>query len=371
MNKLVSLCKKVVFYMFYPILVYLLLQNLNMGVRVQHSLLIVVAAGVMWWMLKANRTDHHFGGLSSNHGKYMIFAVIIVGCLLRMLPLLADFRWTLKDNQGDCSIHFFGAQQLAFDGCLNENNARYEAMFPYLYPYTFLLSLFVSIIKNITASIVLSNLLFDLLSAFLFIGILRMLGKDTRLGLLLWELNPFFIIMCWLPLAVIVVNTILMLSLFWGIRLQQRIALDKPAIWSAAGFGLALYVGNLFRPVFYVLLIAEFIVLGLTMLEHFSKCKRVLSAFLIILLCTFLPSRLHDSVMQNTGGGMRFLLIAVLGVFSLVPTTIRVEHGLGMIAITYLMNLFQLWVIKRLERYSSMKEFKGIPLCPWANLQTT
>ena len=58
--------------------------------------------------------------------------------------------WNLKNafengfDEGDCAVHYFGAQQLAFNGFLNDNNARYEAIFIQLYSYTFILSVFVN-----------------------------------------------------------------------------------------------------------------------------------------------------------------------------------------------------------------------------------
>lgn len=233
--------------------------------------------------------------------KKIIIAMFLLGIILRALPLLCDFTWILADNEGDCAVHYFGAQQLAYNGFLNENNARYEAVFIQLYSYTLTLSLFVRIFKDITLAIIVSNILFDTISVVFLSKLLCASKRNSNIGILLWSLNPFFIVMCWMPMAVIVVNTILMVSLYLGFSLLKRNCEQTPTIFCAILFGLSIFVGNLFRPLFYVLLIAEVISLFLYIFSHPQRAKQTVLIIIIIAIFALIPGKIYYQNLTTIG----------------------------------------------------------------------
>lgn len=231
----------------------------------------------------------------------VLIAGIVLGILLRALPLLCHFTWILEDNTGDCAIHFFGAQQLAGGG-LTWKNALYESIFVQLYSYTLTLSLFVRLLPDMTTAIVVSNLLFDAVSVVFLVKLLHSTNRNGKLGVLLWCLNPFFIVMCWLPMAVTLVNAIVMASLSFGAWLLKRNEGQKAPFGLAALFGFSVFFGNLYRPLFYVLLIAEVIALILQIFAQPHKAKRTIAVILIVVMLALIPGKIYSSRLTSIGG---------------------------------------------------------------------
>lgn len=73
--------------------------------------------------------------------KNIIFvSVLLIGIVLRVLPLLLGWEYICMNDLNDIGVHYFGALELA-EGYLETNIVNYERIFPYLFPYTFFLSL--------------------------------------------------------------------------------------------------------------------------------------------------------------------------------------------------------------------------------------
>lgn len=303
--KFASLCRKIVLFIFLILIGYILLANINADSTLSYKSLFVLACMVSLVFcfvtpkIRDGSKDYLFSLINN---KKILICCLILGILMRVAPLLFDFTWILENNEGDCAIHFFGSQELAMNGVLTETQARYEAVFLQLYAYTVTLSIFVKIFKDITVAIVLSNILFDSISVIFLSRILKKLHKKPNLGILLWWLNPFFIVMCWLPMAVIVVNTILVITTYLGFLLISKHNTQKKCNHIAALFGLAIFVGNLYRPVFYVILIALVITLWLQMIEKRLQWKSTVAIVFIAAVCALLPNEVFYSKMTSING---------------------------------------------------------------------
>jgi len=145
-QKIVIFCERFVYYIFFALLSFILLANINSDSGLPYTFIFICAliVPVLVAHLSCIKKVIKKTITLLYTSKKIIVLIILAGIILRALPLLCDFTWILADNEGDCAVHYFGAQQLAFNGFLNDNNARYEAIFIQLYSYTFILSVFVN-----------------------------------------------------------------------------------------------------------------------------------------------------------------------------------------------------------------------------------
>lgn len=303
-TRFVFFCQRFIYYLFASLMTFILLANINSDIALSNNILFVFAAVIIFFAFVIPDIRKLFSKVGQwlMKSKKFLIVVIASGFLLRLLPILCDFTWILADDQGDCAIHFFGSQQLAFDGMLNPNNARYEAVFIQLYSYTLTLSFFVRIFKNITVAIVFSNILFDAIAIVFLSKVLLLAKKNVNIGIILWCINPFFIVMCWFPMAVTIVNCILMISIYIGYCLLKTNANGKFSIVPALLFGVVIFIGNLFRPLFYVVMIAVLISLFLYMLTHITKIKQTIVIALTIVFVTLLLGEIYYSQFTSVGG---------------------------------------------------------------------
>ena len=302
-KNIILFCEKSICYIFCILITYILIININVDSGISYNHIFICSVIFPLFIISFPRIREELKKIVNFIfiNKKIIIAIFILGIILRALPVLCDFTWTLIDNQGDCAIHFFGSQQIAFDGFLNDINARYEAIFVQLYSYTLTLSLFVKIFKDITTAIVVSNILFDTISMIFLLKLLTSAKKNGYIGVLLWSLNPFFIVMCWFPMAVVVVNTILIVSISLGYWLLKRISEKKFPVVLAASFGFSIFLGNLFRPLFYVLLIAEIITLILHSFSNTENLKKTIIVVLISTIFALVPGKIYYNQLTSVG----------------------------------------------------------------------
>ena len=108
------------------------------------------------------------------HRKLCLTILIFICFIARFLPLILNWQYCCMNDLSDTGVHYFGAQELAVTGTLEEKIINYEKMFPYLFPYTYILSLFTRItFNNINIAIVLSNVIFDCISILLIYKIIK------------------------------------------------------------------------------------------------------------------------------------------------------------------------------------------------------
>lgn len=303
-KNLKSFCESAVFFIYALLIAYILCININAQhiwcCRAGFCCAVALLLGHIHFPASMKKLKMRIHVMLGNNK--LLLLSIFVGLILRTIPILCHYTWILEDNQGDCAIHFFGAQQLAYDGFFTDMNARYEATFIQLFSYTKTLSWFVRIFKDITTAIVVTNVLFDTISVVFISMFLHSVNGNMKQGIILWSLNPFFIVMCWLPMAVTVVNTILVVSLSLGGWLLMANKKQEQPYGYAILFGLSIFLGNLFRPLFSVLLIAEVISLLIQILSNPQKVKRTIAVILIIVILAILPGKIYDRQLTTIGG---------------------------------------------------------------------
>ena len=200
-------------------------------------------------------TNNHATGL-----KIAVGIVLFLSLVARFLPIIFNTTYALDGGLTDTGVHYYAAQQLA-DDWLADYILEYEKTYPYLYGYSLTLSYFCKVLfGNINLAIIVSNLLFDLIGAVLFYKLLkRLFNRETSvIGTFLYLINPLSIILCWLPLNLVLVNTMLVLALYLAVLLLDKIKQNSilPSLCLAILLGLVIFVSNLYRPIFTIILIA-------------------------------------------------------------------------------------------------------------------
>lgn len=252
-------------------------------------LAIIIAFLVLFLINYKNQSLQLVKALLEN--KAVLIIIVVLSILARLAPLILNLEYLCENNLSDTGVHYFGAQQLASGG-LDTKIADYEKTFPYLYPYTLFLSTFYGIFGNINVSVVLSNIILDCLSGvFVYLLLTKLHPSSRRLGLILWSINPFSIVMCWLPMNIILVNCIISAALLVGVSILD----GKKLFWSAL-FGIIIFIGNLFRPIFTILLIALIIAM---FCHNTLNMKRKVACTLLVLLFAFIPSTILNSIIKE------------------------------------------------------------------------
>lgn len=238
--------------------------------------------------------------------------LLATGIGLRILPVLMNMTYMCENNLSDTGVHFFAAQQIA-NGFLEQKIREYELMFPYLFPYSLVLALFNIIFgKNIQYAIVFSNLFFDICGGMCLYFLLKKSNGCLKKGIFLWIFNPLSIVMCWLPLNIVLVNTTLCLLLLEGMILLNSLQLKSQKKYIFAGLtGITIFVANLFRPIFTVILIALIIcIIGYQLKENRKEIGAYIVG-LILITATLVPQgflenqieyKYKDDILGSSGG---------------------------------------------------------------------
>jgi len=102
-------------------------------------------------------------------------------------------------------------------------------------------------------------------------------------------------------MAVVIVNTLLIVSLYLGFELLKRNSNQSFPFFFSLLFGFSIFVGNLFRPLFYVLLIAEIISLLLYIFSHPQKLRQTTAVILVVLIFALVPGKIYYSQFKSIG----------------------------------------------------------------------
>ena len=255
--------------------------------------------------------------------RVLTVAVIILAILARLAPIIFNFNYVnTPGNTSDAEVHYHAAEQIA-NGYLDDPYLTYERKFPYLYVYSFTLAQFYKIIGDPLCSIVISNLIFDVIAVIFFYLFLRKIAnKSTALvGVLLYLLSPLSILSCWVAMSMTIVNSLLAVILYLAAVLLDFVKQQKflKSSLLAALLGALIYVANLYRPVYTVILIALIICLALLLakLKNTDKqksvkliAKRLLPIILLVISfggCTIITGKIveakfGENLLANNGG---------------------------------------------------------------------
>ena len=197
------------------------------------------------------------------HQKLVILScvlMIIAGVLLRLGLMFLESRFGIEDALTDTGVHWAGATQLVESGELNEEVGGYEKLFPYLTSYTGVLGLAMKIFGVSYKSVVIINTFYDVLAMVGLFLLFWLWKKNKKAGLIaaaVWAINPLQIIFCSMPMAIVATNTMVILAILLIYLLYKY---GNKNLWLGLGLallcGVSLAVGNIFRPIFVVFLIA-------------------------------------------------------------------------------------------------------------------
>lgn len=164
----------------------------------------------------------------------------------------------------------------------------YIALFPYLSGYIIALGTFFKMIAVSYTNAIIFNVIFDLLSALLLFLTFRKKSLPKAILLALsWLINPINIIWCTFVSPVVIVNFFVVLALCMIESFEKDIIKPKRFIIYNIVLGIILALGNQFRPIFIIFIIALFIYrVYRTMFEKNIK-KSVTIISLIVLTCFY------------------------------------------------------------------------------------
>ena len=236
--------------------------------------------------------------------KIVIAVIALVAIVLRFAPLIFQMQYIMPDDLNDVGVHYYAAPRLA-EGWLDGNTINYMKAYPYLVPYALTLTVFYKLLfGNIVVAILVSNLLFDAIGG-LFCYLLL---KKTKIrgagwiGVLLWCINPMSIIACWFSMNLVLVNMLLMGLLYCAVCFLE--ALRKRQVGKtyilAAAIGLLVFVANLFRPLFTVILIALAICALVTICS--ARSYKQLPVLIVMILALIIPTTTTNVAVKNLVG---------------------------------------------------------------------
>ena len=132
-EKLSLFSEKIICFLFLLIMSYILLANIKVGMRLPGRCFIGIVIIITYAVFVKSRTrlekDSLWYSLDFSRERILLISGIVLGIILKLLPIWCNFEWILQDNQDDCAVHFFGAQQLMYDGRLSDANACMNLFF--------------------------------------------------------------------------------------------------------------------------------------------------------------------------------------------------------------------------------------------------
>lgn len=255
--------------------------------------------------------------------KISLIVALVLGVVAR-LGFLALGSHYGEESLTDNGIHWYYAPAIVNGEEIQPTEGIYAAFFPHLMTYSATLAFFMRIFGTGYSAIVFSNLIFDLVTALIIYLLLdRWRGqRAAQTGAIIWLLNPLEILFCSCSLSIVVTNMWLAIALLLGyfaIRaLQQRKWWQ--IILTALGLGLAIGIGNAYRPIFTVVAIAFVLVLIFQVLQRGKQFKRfVLPAVISLIValsasfgCSKVTNLIHQSInpyaVEGVGVGWNFFV---------------------------------------------------------------
>lgn len=243
----------------------------------------------------------------------LIISIIATGTIARLSFLTFEYN-----PQWDPGTFYWNAQSLSQTGELQQGtngttgitHQTYFAMYPYEMNYTGLLALTNLIFGNSYFSVIILNLIFDLLGATLaFLTIKTLLPKQKYPPLLaaaFYFLNPLNVVFSALSLPIIVVNALITLAIFIVIKFLKKGTANykTPRLLALfATLGITLAIGNGFRPIFIIILIAITLLLIYLIISKQIHGKtpitRIICAALLMITSYFATTQLNFALVDH------------------------------------------------------------------------
>ena len=258
---------------------------LNNGFEISWWFVLAFVGILIWFCVKYRERIMLFVRKHKKMMRTAGFVALILGVVLRFGFLLMQDRVDIKHTLSDTGIHWYGAQQLVDTGEFDKEVGDYESVFPYLFTYTGSLALSMKLFGNSYLAVVALNVIFDVVGTVGLYMLFRKWKGSRGIGLFaaaVWALNPLEIAFCGLPLAIVAVNDLFILTVLSMYGICSNINNIKRLCFYAVMFGLALAVGNAYRPFFVIFMIAMVIYLGLRALRNKMLWKSSIVCVLIV-----------------------------------------------------------------------------------------
>lgn len=294
------------------------------------SLLILLGLGIVAGLLVYHQNYHKviswlrrkFPNLTSAKVlQFTLIAAIILGLVFRLAFLMIGNLYGPDNGISDTGFHWFFAQKIANGVAPDVYDGGYGAYFPHLMTYSMTLAGFMKIFGTGYPAILFSNIIFDLIATLAIYFLLKNWRGDkaAKIGAIIWLLNPLEIVFCAVGVAIVVTNAVLAVSLLLVYLMLQQLKQHnwQKLIIYALLLGACLGLGNAYRPIFTVLLIALVIVLILKIIENRQVILRAGVSLVMILITMFGVGKVIDlgyqavnpyTVPGGTGVGWNFFV---------------------------------------------------------------
>lgn len=208
-------------------------------------------------------------------------------------------------------LSYYDAAQKISSG-LGMKGDNYIAFFPHLASYDSLLGLAMKIVPNPWMASIVLNTIFDLVAALvIYLVVKRLVKQPSRIPLVafcVWFLSPFNILFSVLSLPIVIVNFFIVVTIFLMLHLWRALSEKKYSfvIVLSPVLGLATGIGDCFRPVFSIAIIALLLVLIQVILTHDKSLKMLLSGFasFVVVLTTFLGIQQLNTIYVKAQTGL-------------------------------------------------------------------
>jgi hypothetical protein len=276
-----------------------LLANLQPIVPASSAFIVCVIIG-LYLVIKVSNSSLIIAAktyaLSMTRRKHFVVAALLAVTLVGLLARLFFYYRFSYAPVSDPKTFYDSARTLAA-GSGQLGNA-YVAFQPYLSAYNNILGAAIRLVSDPWLATILLNTVLDILSSLsVYILLKKMLKPHSQLPVVafgVWMLNPLNMIFSVLSLPIIVVNFFVILTILISYLLIQQVSSlnTKKALILSLILGLALGLGNCFRPIFIVAIIA-LTVLCILMFLTTNRSSRFLK---ISAVCILLSSLIFTGI---------------------------------------------------------------------------
>lgn len=288
------------------IVAWFILANFISGVNLWHIAGLIFAISAPWLIFRSIKKSKpaFLANITASSAFYRLTlgTVLLVGVVARL-----SFLGYVYDPSCACDpgTFYWNAESLAETGHLHPSygldrgatNEQYFAFYPYELSYTASLAASNLIFGGGHLSVVILNLAFDLLGTLLIFLVARRLFPGKKwlwlLTAAIYFLNPFSVVFSALSLPIIAVNTFLVLAIYLVVVLIGKLdqtAPNRRTLPLFALLGLVLGVGNSFRPIFIIALIATILTIIYLALKNRRLRRPALLLGTLLMLATYLAS---------------------------------------------------------------------------------
>ena len=278
----------------------IILAVLNKGLDFCHVGILVLFIITLILYFKNSKQIINFYHKHTKMMKIIMIILIGFGFLMRFSLLMMQDKLITMEKLSDTGVHWYGAQQIVEDGQFDQEIGDYERLFPYLSSYTGSLAISMSIFGENYSAVLFLNIFFDVIACIAIYYLFCVWKGDNRIALVaatFWGVNPLQIIFCGLPLAIVVVNMCVVLSILSVCLLFK----GKEKITKTFAFSLlsgALFaLGNAFRPIFIIFVLATIVCWAMVVLNDKKELKVAVCSCLVLVLSYgivgLLPSIAH------------------------------------------------------------------------------